>query len=107
MLEPEELFDVVMGRVMIFAQFDIQDFVGRIEALGFKTSWVTGKQSAEMKLFGGSIPSSPNAWALRVEAGDFKMDYLVGFFGRLFTELLTPGDLLRMIRGDIDRAPRP
>jgi len=26
------------------------------------------------------------------------VDYLVGFFGRLFTELMTPG-------GDIDRAP--
>jgi hypothetical protein len=107
MLKPEELFDVVMGRVMIFAQFDIQDFIGRIEALGFKTSWVTGKQSAEMKPLGGPIPGSPNAWALRVEAGDFKMDYLVGFFGRLFTELMTPGDLLRMVRADIDRAPRP
>jgi hypothetical protein len=35
------------------------------------------------------------------------MDYLVGFFGRLFTELMTPGDLLRMVRGDIDRAPQP
>jgi hypothetical protein len=107
LLEPEELFDVVMGRVMILAQFDIQDFVGRIEALGLKTSWVTGKQATEMKPFGGPIPGSPNAWALRVEAGDFRMDYLVGFFGRLFTELMTPGDLLRMVRADIDRAPRP
>ncbi|MGH2362398.1 MAG: hypothetical protein ACRDGM_17885 [bacterium] len=106
-LEPEELFDVVMGRVLIFAQFDIQDFVRRVEALGFKTSWITGKQAAEMKAFGGPIPGSPNAWALRVEAGDFRMDYLVGFFGRLFTELMTPGDLLRMVRSDIDRAPRP
>jgi len=35
------------------------------------------------------------------------MDYLVGFFGRLFTELMTPGDLLRMVRADIDRGPRP
>ncbi len=101
MLEPEELFDVVMGRVMIFAQFDIQDFIGRIEALGFKTSWVTSKQSAETKSFGGPIPGSPNAWALCVETGDFRMDYLVGFFGRLFTELMTPGDLLRMVRADI------
>ena len=31
MLEPEELFDVVMGRVLIFAQFDIHDFVSRVE----------------------------------------------------------------------------
>ena len=59
-------------------------------------SWVTGKQAAEMKLFGGPIPGSPNAWALRVEAGDFRMDYLVGFFGRLFTELMTPADLLHL-----------
>jgi hypothetical protein len=88
-----------MSRVLLFAQFDIEDFVGRIEALGFKTSWVTGKQATEMKPFGGPIPGSPNAWALRVEAGDF------GFFGRLFTELMTPGDLLRMVRGDIDRGP--
>jgi hypothetical protein len=93
--------------MMIFAQVDIQDFVGRIEALALKTSWVTGKQAAEMKPFGVPIPSSPNAWALRVEAGDLRMDYLVGFFGRLFTELMTPGDLLRMVRADIDRAPRP
>jgi putative transposase len=107
MLEPEELFDVVMGRVMIFAQFDIQEFVGRIGALGFKTSWVTGKQSADMKPFRGPIPGSPNAWALRVEAGDLRMDYLVGFFGRLFTELMTPGDLLRLVRAAIDCAPRP
>jgi len=107
MLEPEELFDVVMGRVLIFAQFDIHDFVSRVEALGFKTSWITGKHAAEMKPFGGPIPGSPNAWALRVEAGDFSTDYLVGFFGRLFTELMTPGDLLRMVRADIDRAPRP
>jgi hypothetical protein len=55
-----------MGRVMILAQFDIQDFFGRVEAPGFKPSWVTGKQSADMKLFGGPIPGSPNAWALRV-----------------------------------------
>jgi hypothetical protein len=61
-----------------------------------------------MKPFGGPASGSPNAWALRVEAGDFRMDYLVGcFFGRLFTELMTPGDLLRVVRTDIDRAPRP
>ena len=106
MLEPEELFDVVMGRVLIFAQFDIQDFVSRVEALGFKTNWITGKQAAEMKPFGGPIPGSPNAWALRVEAGDSRVDYLVGFFGRLFTELMTPGDLLRMVRSDIARGPK-
>ena len=40
-------------------------------------------------------------------AGEVSTDYLVGFFGRLFTELMTPGDLLRMVRADIDRAPRP
>jgi len=107
MLEPEELFDVVMGRLLIFGQFDIQDFVSRVEALGFKTSWITAKQAAEMKRLGGPIPGSPNAWALRVEAGDFSVDYLVGFFGRLFTELMTPGDLLRMVRGDIARVPQP
>ena len=71
-----------MGRVLIFAQLDIQDFVSRVEALGFKTSWITSKQTAEMKPFGGPIPGSPNAWALRVEAGDVTRDYLVGFFGR-------------------------
>jgi hypothetical protein len=60
-----------------------------------------------MKPFGGPIPGSPNVWALRIEAGDVRIDYLVGFFGRLFTELMTPGDLLQMVRADIDRAPRP
>ena len=35
------------------------------------------------------------------------MDYLVGFFGRLFTELMTPGDLLRMVRTDAERPPIP
>ncbi len=107
MLEPEELFDVLMGRVRIFAQFDIQDFVGRAAALGFRTSWVTGKEGEAIKPFGGPIPGSPNARALRVETGEARMDYLVGFFGRLFTELMTPGDLLRIVRGDVDRAPTP
>jgi hypothetical protein len=105
MLEPEELFDVVMGRVLVFAQFDIQEFVRRVEALGFKTTWITASRPAEMKRHGGPIPGSPDAWALRVETGDSTIDYLVGFFGRLFTELMTPGDLLRMIRDDVARAP--
>ena len=85
----------------------VEATLGRIEALGFKTSWVTGKPAAEMKPFGGQIPGSPNAWALRVEVGDARMDYLVGFFGRLFTELMTPGDLLRMVRTDAERPPIP
>ena len=78
-----------------------------MEALGFKTSWVTGKQAAEMKPFGGPIPGSPNASGASRGGSRLRMDYLVGFFGRLFTELMTPGDLLQMVRADIDRGPRP
>lgn len=102
MLEPEELFDVLMGRVRVFAQFDIHDFIGRIEALGFRTTWITGKQAEGLKQLSGHIPGSPDARALRVESGEVRIDYLVGFFGRIFTELMRPADLLRMLRLDVE-----
>jgi len=104
MFQPEDLFDVVMGRVRLFAQFDIEDFVGHIEALRLSTSWVTGREAENMKQLSGIIPGSPKARALRVESDKVKIDYLTGFFGRLFTELMTPGDLLRMLRLVVDRA---
>jgi hypothetical protein len=104
MLREEDLFDVVMGRIRLFAQFDIEDFVGRIEALGLRTSWVTGRKAENMKQRSDIIPGSPNARALCVESGKVKINFLSGFFGRLFTELMTPGDLLRMLRLEIDRA---
>jgi hypothetical protein len=94
------VFDLVMGRVQIFVQFDFEAFFRLAESHGIKITWITGKQAEEIKKFSMRLPRTDDAWGVLVVLpnGD-RLTLLAGFLGRPFTNCTPPKQLIEMIKG--------
>lgn len=97
------IFDLILGRLRLFAQFDMRRFFDMIRAEGLIPSWESRKKSEEYKRVSEIIPGSPGSRGIRVEipglaAGIPEQVLLSGFFRRLMGEFTPPGELLRMIK---------
>jgi hypothetical protein len=98
-MEHETILDLVLGRIKIFAQLDLNMFFQIAQAEGIKLSWVTGQEPAQIAHIARRIPGSPNAWAVRAELPDGTIHHLLaGFFGRIVYDLITPKELLTFIK---------
>lgn len=93
--------DLAVGNVRIFAQFDLQAFFDFAARDGVQLSWVTGKEAERLKQqkLSHVIPGSPNARAIHAVTPDGEEQTLLsGFFGRVINELMTPRQLLDLIK---------
>jgi hypothetical protein len=93
---------IVVGKLRLFASFDIVRFFAYAERHGIALTWGSAKESADAvsRKLSAPIPGSPGPSAVvhyRVgEQGRGTLFY--GFFLRLFRDLLRPSDLIQMIR---------
>jgi hypothetical protein len=96
----EMVLDLLFGRVRLFAQFDIEEFLKYAEAkLGVKCSWVTGRENQDLAKHSLVIPGSPGSRGVRVYyKGGQTRCFLSGFFARPLLQFVTPDDLVNMIR---------
>lgn len=97
------IFDLILGRLRLFAQFDMRLFFDLIRAEGLIPSWESRKKSEEYKRISEIIPGSPASRGIRVETpgqpGEIPEQVLLsGFFRRLMGDFTPPGELLRMIK---------
>jgi hypothetical protein len=93
------LVDLALGRIRLFAYFDMDAFFRLAQAADISCSWITGKDAEEIKKFSRRFPGHPNAWGVRAALRDGStQDLLAGFFGRLFGHYATPRQLIEMIQ---------
>jgi hypothetical protein len=91
--------DLIFGRLRLFAQWDIQAFFRLAESEGFRLSWVTGKESDDLRNISYVIPGSPNSRGVRVEYPDGTCKtFLSGFFARPLLYLTPPKELIGMMK---------
>ena len=104
----DHIVDLVLGRIRIFAYFDIAAFFRLAGSAGIECSWITGKNAEEIKRFSTRFPGGPpNAWGVRAKLQDGStQDLLVGFFARLFGHYATPRQLVEMIQRMPDQEAR-
>jgi len=90
--------DLVMGRITILVQFDIEAFFNLAGSSGLRLSWITGADSEKLREMSHIIPGSPNARGVRVEfPGGLAHTLMSGFFARAVSDLTPPAQLVRMI----------
>ncbi len=100
---PHRTLDLVFGRLRLFVQFDFELFfeMGRKE--GIEMRWASDKE-VELPQLSYRIPGSPNSSGVFVELPGEPETHvrslvmLDGFFGRLFHEMMTPKQLLHLVR---------
>jgi hypothetical protein len=94
----QDRMDLVMGRITILIQFDINAFFKLAGSSGLRLSWITGAESEKLREMSHIIPGSPNARGVRVAFTDGHAHTLMsGFFARAVSDLTPPAQLVRMI----------
>lgn len=94
----QDRMDLVMGRITILVQFDIEAFFKLAESSGLKLSWITGADSERLREMSHIIPGSPNSRGAKVEfPGGLTHTLMSGFFARAVSDLTPPAQLVRMI----------
>ena len=92
------VFDLVMGRVRIFVQFDVEAFFRFAEGHKVKVRWIDGKEAESVKKFSKRWPGT-DAWGILAElANGNRMTLLSGFIIRPYANFTTPHQLLEMIQ---------
>lgn len=98
---PQELmFDALMGRIKVFAQFDHDVFFEMVrDIFGMRMSFIVGKEAAEIeqKKFSGALVEYDDTRFVRsVDKNGKTKVYGAKFFSRVYTELVRPTDLAIM-----------
>jgi hypothetical protein len=105
---PEPMvFDIVMGRLKLFAHLDFDVLFARAREKGIHMDWIAQRDERPV------LRHSPPISRLRGRRGiratmptistHVKMEYMQGFFGRIFLEFMSPDQLLSLIQDDIRR----
>lgn len=98
---PKDLvLDVVIGRISIFAQFDIDAFFKIGAKLGFDLKLITGKEAEEGKQSKASGPmlENPKAYGVKVKFSNGRVFRLrSSFFRSVYSALIPPSQILRII----------
>jgi hypothetical protein len=96
----DQVCDLLMGRIGVYAKFDAPAFMKRGARLGMRMEWVTGRRAEMLKQSGGtaSIPGSPGASAILVELPDgTRFELLSGMLAKIFLELAKPDTVLKAL----------
>lgn len=103
---PKDLvLDVVMGRILICAQFDIEAFFRLAAESDIELSLITGKEAEEGKRLYGASPmlENPKAYGVRARFSNGRVMRLrSSFFRTVYSGLIYPHGLLNYII-DLDR----
>lgn len=103
----EHIADLVLQRIRLFAQLDMEAFFRFAGSEGVQLTWLTGKAGEEIKQFSAPFPDFPKATGVRARLPDgTEQDLLIGFFSRIFGHLTSPRELIDLIRRFPDQERR-
>jgi hypothetical protein len=96
---PKELvLDVISGRVLVFAHFDLEVFFKMAKHAGFELTFITGKDVEGYMRSMGPMLERPDAYGVNVR---FPNGKILGFrpsvFRHVYSHLLHPIEILRLI----------
>ncbi len=95
----ERQLDLAMGRIRLFAYFDIESFLKHVTDAGIEVSWISGKEADEIKEISPRIPGFSNVCGFKVKLPSGGVHQLLnGFFSRAFLYLTKPSSLLVLIK---------
>ncbi len=98
---PKDLvLDVVMGRISIFAQFDLDAFFRIAAKIGLELKLITGKEAEEGKQakLSGPMLENPKAYGVKAKFSNGRIFKLrSSFFQSIYTGLVPPREILRVI----------
>jgi hypothetical protein len=90
--------DLVFGRVHIFAQLDMLAFLNFVRARGLEIDLLQGKRAKDSQKDSMRWPGTADVWGMEVKFADkTRVSLLSGFFARVFANLTTPFQLVKMI----------
>jgi hypothetical protein len=93
------ILDLVMGRIRMFVQFDVEAFFRFAAKQDIKMRWVTGREAIEIRKMSMRFPGSVDAWGIRAELpGGEVQTLLAGFTSRVFTNFARPRQLIDLIK---------
>lgn len=91
--------ELALGRIRVFAYFDIEAFADSLKADGLTCTWVTGKDADEIRKLSSRIPGAHGAYGLKVQLPSGVEQVLMnGFFSRIYLYLTRPISLISMIK---------
>jgi len=97
-LTPKHVTEVLMGRIRVFAQFDLRRFFDLALSQGIKMTWVTRGETDFMRKLSRVIPGSPNSRAIRAQLQDGTEQILLsGFIARVIRDVTSPSQLLDLV----------
>ena len=100
--------DLLAGRKRLFGQLDWKEFFEFARTSGIDLKWAKDSDLGEMRATADVLPGSPNARAvtarLRVSGPSGPIvQYMSGFFGRMFLEFMMPRQIIEMMHKDLER----
>lgn len=101
-LDREAIMDLVLGRTLVFAQFNAEAFRRALVDEGYRAEWLDRSASDKLRqehLSGPILGGPPGTAGLQVGRTTQKI-YLAGFFARVVTDHLLPQDLAGLIAQD-------
>lgn len=97
----EMVFDIVMGRLKIFAQFDFDELFARARERGIELEWIEQRDEHPTMRHSPPISNLRKSRGIRATmpaiSSHAKMELMQGFFLRIFLEFMSPDQLLNLI----------
>jgi hypothetical protein len=101
-VKEELVFDLLFGRLKLFVQLDYQRFFLLAATEGIDLQWTKRKDLGELAKLSKSIPGSPGAAGVTANILNdplaIEQHLLIGFFARIFLELMCPRQLIALIK---------
>jgi hypothetical protein len=93
------VIDLVMGRIRLFVQFDVEAFFRLAAKENIKMRWIVGKEAEDIRDISMRFPGSSDAWGIHAELPDGDTQTLLaGFISRAFTNFARPRQLVDLIK---------
>ena len=100
-------FDLLFGRVRVFAQLDYDKLFELAGSKGVEMTWATHRDLGKLRAIGKLIPGSPNAPGVNatlIADRNAHEILLIGFFSRVLLEFMSPSQLLSLVIKGLERA---
>jgi hypothetical protein len=87
-----------MGRVVVFAQFDLPAFFRIAKGAGFNLSLIKGKQVESYMRSSSPMLEDRDAYGVKIEFANGKLlPFRPSVFNKVYSHLVPPSEILRLI----------
>jgi len=96
---PKDLvLDVIMGRIIVFAQFDLEAFFKIAKKAGFELTLIAGKEVEDYMRSSNPMLENRNAYGIKVKFSNGKtLPFRPSVFRSIYSHLVPPSEILRLI----------